>query len=202
VYTKLKHRRREESLITQQGTNAKQTVEHEAAARRLGVVARAEDQGIEARAQAERQKLEAEAAAARQRILAAAKAEETRLEAQTAAEQDRVLGEAAAERKRVEGVAKADTVRVMGNAQAEATRAEGMAEADKLRAVGEANAAGEQLRLDAYKNLPPQAVLALAVQELAGQLTIDNLTITPDMLGSLLEKAAKLGLQRLERENQ
>lgn len=202
LQTRVELARREESLIAQQGANAKQQVEHEAAARRLGVVARAEDQGIEARAQAERQQLEAEAAGARQRILAAAKAEEARLEAQTAAEQERVLGEAAAERKRLEGAAKAETVRLMGNAQAEATRAEGLAEAEKLRAVGEANAAGEQLRLDAYRNLPPQAVLALAAQELAGQLTIDNLTITPDMLGSLLEKAAKLGLQKLEGEHQ
>jgi len=198
LQTRVELARREESLISQQGTNAQQKVEHEAKARRLGVVARAEDQGIEARAEAERQKLDAEAAGARQRILAAAKADEARLEAQTAAEQDRLLGEAAAERKRVEGIARADTVRVMGNAQAEATRAEGLAEAEKLRAVGEANAAGEQLRLDAYRNLPPQAVLALAAQELASKLQIEHLNITPDMLGSLLEKAAKLGLARLE----
>ena len=71
-------------------------------------------------------------------------------------------------------------------------------EAEKLRAVGEASAHGEQLRLDAYRGLPLEAVIALAARELASQLKIDNLTITPDMLGGLLERAARLGVARLE----
>jgi hypothetical protein len=71
-----------------------------------------------------------------------------------------------------------------------------MAQAETLRAIGEAKAAGEQKRLDAYRELPQMAVLALAVQELATQLKIEHLTVTPDMFGALLEKVARLGTNK------
>lgn len=198
LQTQVELARREQALIAQRGKNAHQEVEQQAEARRLGVVTQAEDQRIEANAVAERQQVDAEAEAARKRILAAAAADEARLQAELAAERERLEGAAAAARRREEAAAQAETVRVMGGAQAETTRLEGLAEAEKVRAVGEATAFGEQKRLDAYRELPPQAVLALAAQELAGQLRIDNLTITPDMLGGLLEKAAKLGLTKLQ----
>ena len=42
----------------------------------------------------------------------------------------------------------------------------------------------------------------MAAQELAGQLKIQNITITPDMLGNVLEKAARLGLGKWEAKAQ
>lgn len=198
LQTQVELARREEALIAQKGQNDRQEVEQKAEARRLGVVATAEDQRIEAKADAERQMLEADAAAARQTTLAKAAAGEARLQAELAAERERLEGAAAAERQKLEAEAQAETVRAIGGAQAETTRLEGLAEAEKVQAIGEAKAWGEQKRLDAYRNLPREAVFALAAQELAGQLKIDNLTVTPDMLGALLEKAAKLGVTKLE----
>jgi regulator of protease activity HflC (stomatin/prohibitin superfamily) len=154
LQTRVELARREESLIDQQGKNARHKVEKETEAKRLAVLAEAENEGIEATAAADRQRLEASA--------------------------------------------NAETVRLVAAADAERTRVVGLAEADKVRAIGEATATGERLRLQAYKDLPPQAVLALAAQEIAGQLQIDNITVTPDMLGQLLQKAAQLGLNRLE----
>ncbi|HSC88136.1 MAG TPA: SPFH domain-containing protein [Polyangiaceae bacterium] len=200
LQTQVELARREEALIAQQGQNARQRVEREAEARRLGVVARTEDQRVEAAATAERVQLEATAEAGRLRLLDGAHIEEQRNAATLAAERMRLEGAAAADRQRQEAAAQAEADRLLGAAAAERTRLEGLAEADTLRAIGEAKALGEQRRLDAYRDLPPQAVLALAAQELAGQLKIDNLTITPDMLGALLEKAARLGVAKLEGE--
>jgi regulator of protease activity HflC (stomatin/prohibitin superfamily) len=199
LQTQVELARREEGLIAQRGKNARQEVEQQSEARRLGVVAEAEDERIKAAAAAEQQQIGAEAMAQRKRTLAAAEADSARLEAELAAERVRLEAAAAADRQRSEGAAQAEAARLIGAATAETTRRQGLAEAEKLGAVGEARARGERQRLDAYRDLPPEAVLALAAQELAGQLKIDNLTITPDMLGGLLEKAARLGVARLER---
>lgn len=198
LQTQVELARREESLIAQQGQNARQKIEREAEARRLGVVALTEDKRIETTATAERLQLETQADAAKQRILATVAAEQARLQAEVAAEGERLQAAVAAERLRQEAGARAETDRVVGAAVAERTRLVGLAEAAKLQAIGEARAVGEQKRLDAYRELPPQAVLALAAQELAGQLKINNLTITPDMLGGLLEKVVRLGVAKLD----
>jgi hypothetical protein len=198
LQTQVELARREESLIAQQGQNARQKVEREAEARRLGIVAVAEDSRIQTRASAERLQLEAEAEAAKRRVLVAATHEEQRQQAELAAERVRLEAAAEAERQRQKAAAQAETDRLVGAAVAERTRLTGLAEAEKLQAIGEARALGEQKRLDAYRNLPPQAVLALAAQELAGQLKIESLTVTPDMLGGLLEKVARLGVAKLE----
>lgn len=196
LQTKLELTRRQEALILQDGTNARQKVDQEIEARRLGVVAKVEDERIIARAQAERQTLEAEATATQKKIIAAANAEEQRLLAELEAEQLHMQAAAEADRRLQLATAEAETDRVVGGAIAERTRLEGMAEADTLRAIGEAKAAGEQKRLDAYRELPQTAILAVAVQELATQLKIEHLTITPDMFGALLEKVAHLGTNK------
>jgi len=196
LQTKLELTRRLEALILQEGTNARQKVDQEVEARRLGVVAKVEDERIIARAQAERQTFEAEATAAQRKITAAANAEEQRLLAELEAEQLHMQATAEADRQRQLAAAEAETDRIVGGAAADRTRLEGMAKADTLRAVGEAKAAGEQKRLDAYRELPQMATLALAVQELATQLKIEHLTITPDMFGALLEKVAHLGTHK------
>jgi len=198
LQTQVELARREESLIAQKGQNERQKIEREAEARRLGVLALAEDKRIEATSKAERLQLETDADAAKQRTLAAVAAEQDRQQALLASERTRLESAAQADRTRQEAAARAETDRLVGAAAAERTRLQGLAEAEKLQAIGEARALGEQKRLDAYRNLPPQAVLALAAQELAGQLKIEHLTVTPDMLGGLLEKAARLGVAKLE----
>jgi len=198
LQTQVELARREESLIAQKGQNERQKIEREAEARRLGVLALAEDKRIEAASKAERLQLETAADAAKQRTLATVAAEQERQQTQLSSERTRIESAAQAERARQEAAARAETDRLVGAAAAERTRLEGLAEAEKLQAIGEARALGEQKRLDAYRNLPPQAVLALAAQELAGQLKIEHLTITPDMLGGLLEKFARLGVAKLE----
>jgi len=186
--TQVELARREEGLIAQRGRNARQEVEQQA-----------EDERIQAAAVAERQQIEGDSIARRKRTLAAAEADAARLEAELAAERVRLDAAAAADRVRAEGGAQAEAARLVGEARAETTRRQGLAEAERLGAIGEARARGERLRLDAYRALPPEAVLALAAQKLAGQLKIDNLTVTPDMLGGLLEKVARLGVAKLER---
>lgn len=192
LQTKVELTRREENLILQQGKNARQKVEQEVEARRLGVVAKTEDERIVARANAEQQTLLAEAAAAQKRIGALANAEEQRLLVELEAERERAEAAARADRQRQEAAAEADAHRLLGGAAAERTRLEGLAEAETLRAIGEAKAQGEQKRLDAYRELPQTAVFALAIQELAGQLKIEHLTVTPDMLGAVFDKVAQL----------
>jgi regulator of protease activity HflC (stomatin/prohibitin superfamily) len=61
------------------------------------------------------------------------------------------------------------------------------ARAEGAQAVGEAKAAAEAAHVRAYQHLPPAIVLALAVQELAGQLPqIGTLVLSPDLLQPVL----------------
>ena len=54
-------------------------------------------------------------------------------------------------------------------------------------ALAEADAKAEELRLSPYGNLPPQALVGLALKEWASNAgTIDNLSITPDLLGKVV----------------
>lgn len=65
------------------------------------------------------------------------------------------------------------------------------ARAAGTQAVGEAKAAAEAAHVRAYQHLPPATVLALALQEVAGQLPqIGTLVVSPDLLQPLL---ARLG---------
>jgi hypothetical protein len=61
------------------------------------------------------------------------------------------------------------------------------ARAQGTQALGEAKAAAEAAHVRAYQDLPPAIVLALAVQELAGQLPqIGTLVLSPDLLQPVL----------------
>jgi len=53
--------------------------------------------------------------------------------------------------------------------------------------LAEAEAKAEELKLSPFGDLPPQALVGLALREWAANAgTIDNLSITPDMLGKLV----------------
>lgn len=92
-----------------------------------------------------------------------------------------------------------DAKRIDAIAQAERTRVEGDATAGRIRAVENAKAEAEKLRLEAYRDLPAEVMLGLAVQELAGKVQIEHLNITPELLGPMLGRVLEAGAKRLER---
>lgn len=100
------------------------------------------------------------------------------------------------ERHRVQE--EADAQRIQTVAQAERTQVEGEATAGRIRAVENAKAEAERLRLDAYRDLPAEVLIGLAVQELAGKLEIEHLNITPELLAPLLGRVLEAGAKRLE----
>jgi hypothetical protein len=60
-------------------------------------------------------------------------------------------------------------------------------QAENSLKLAEAEAKGDEMRLDPYGNLPPQALIGLAFKEFAGNAgNIGNLSITPDMLGQII----------------
>lgn len=64
------------------------------------------------------------------------------------------------------------------------------AEAERITTVEGAKAQIERERLESVSDVDPHVLLAIAAQDFAGKLkTIQNFTITPDMLGSLLTNA-------------
>ncbi|MEM1262558.1 MAG: SPFH domain-containing protein [Pseudomonadota bacterium] len=58
-------------------------------------------------------------------------------------------------------------------------------------ALAEAQAKADELKLSPYGKLPPEALIGLALKEWAGNAgSIDNLTITPDLLGKIVSYVA------------
>ena len=54
-------------------------------------------------------------------------------------------------------------------------------------ALAEAEAEADRLKLSPYGDLPPQALVGLALKEWAGNAgTIDSLSITPDLLSKVV----------------
>jgi regulator of protease activity HflC (stomatin/prohibitin superfamily) len=73
---------------------------------------------------------------------------------------------------------------------AQASKIAADAEADRIATVEGAKATLERERIELASSVEPRVLLALAAQEFAGKLkAIQNFTITPDMLGSLLTDA-------------
>jgi regulator of protease activity HflC (stomatin/prohibitin superfamily) len=92
-------------------------------------------------------------------------------------------------RREAEENAAASGIQITAKADGEVMLAR--ARATGTRAVGEAKAAAEAAHVQAYEQLPPASVLALALQELAGQLPqIGTLVLSPDLLQPVL---ARLG---------
>ncbi|MFC7431542.1 MULTISPECIES: SPFH domain-containing protein [unclassified Agrococcus] len=76
---------------------------------------------------------------------------------------------------------------IASDAEAAKVRTVAEARADADRALGEAKAAGERARLDAYRDVQPAVLTALAMQQLAANLPhIERLTVTPDILTDVL----------------
>ena len=96
-----------------------------------------------------------------------------------------------AESKRIEVEAAAKNVSVNAAAQA-----------DSIRLLEEAKVHAEKERMAIYKELSPSTMMGLAARELAGTLqSIEHLTISPDMIGSMLQRVLGAGAQHLEAQN-
>lgn len=96
----------------------------------------------------------------------------------------------AAESKRIEAEAAAKNVKVNAEAQAES-----------IKMLEEAKVHAEAERMNIYRDLPPAALMGLAARELAGKLqSIEHLSLTPDVLGSLLQRVLGAQASKLEHD--
>src|SRR5262249_21376544 len=82
-----------------------------------------------------------------------------------------------------------DTAKIAASGQAERTEVLARSRAAEIKAVEEARVGAERDRMLIYREFPPDRLMALAVQELAGKLKeIDHVTVTPDHVGELLKQ--------------
>lgn len=104
-----------------------------------------------------------------------------------------------AEAARIGAEAEGARARLDAQVQAERTRLAGQATAESVRDVEGARAEAERARMDAYREMPPAVLGALAARELAGKLqTIEHLNISPDALSPLLQNLFTAAAERLE----
>ncbi len=97
-----------------------------------------------------------------------------------------------AESKRIEAEAAAKNVTLNAEAQAQS-----------IRVLEEAKVNAEKERMDIYKDLSSTTMFGLAARELASKLTsIEHLTLSPDMLGSMLQRVMGAGAKKLEADTQ
>jgi regulator of protease activity HflC (stomatin/prohibitin superfamily) len=93
----------------------------------------------------------------------------------------------------------AEAQRIGAEAAAQRSKLEADANAESIRVVELAKVNAEKQRMDIYKELPPQVIMGLAAQELAGKLTnIEHLSISPELLGPLFTNLVQAGTRRLE----
>lgn len=106
-------------------------------------------------------------------------------------QKDLIDRETANERFQVEAETATRKVRAKADADMRAIAAD--AEARKIRVVETARVEAEAERMKVYGDVPPAVLLSMAAQEFAGSVkTIDNLTVTPDMLAGLMTKVGGL----------
>jgi regulator of protease activity HflC (stomatin/prohibitin superfamily) len=112
--------------------------------------------------------------------------------------EEELIGQQGANARR-QATETAEAGRIATDAEASRTRVRGDAEADSLRAVEGVRVDLEKARMDLYRDVPPNVLLALAARVLAGKLKrIDHLNITPEVLGPMLADLLSAGTQRLE----
>jgi regulator of protease activity HflC (stomatin/prohibitin superfamily) len=91
----------------------------------------------------------------------------------------------------------AESIEVEARAKHQLLTAQSEADATRLRESAEVDAERERVKI--YEALPPQVLMGLAAKELAQKLTtIEHLTITPDMIGSLLQRVLSAKASELE----
>jgi regulator of protease activity HflC (stomatin/prohibitin superfamily) len=95
----------------------------------------------------------------------------------------------------------AESKRIEAEAAAKNIKVNAIAQAESIKVLEEAKVNAEKERMDIYRDLPSSAMMGLAARELAGKLqTIEHLTLSPDMLGSMLQRVLGAGAKKLEAE--
>lgn len=103
-----------------------------------------------------------------------------------------------AEAARIAAEADAERVRLVAQVHAERTRLSGEAEAASIREVEGARAQAEHARMDAYKDVPPAVLAALAARELARKLRkIEHINLSPDALTPMLQDLLSAASRRI-----
>jgi regulator of protease activity HflC (stomatin/prohibitin superfamily) len=92
----------------------------------------------------------------------------------------------------------AEAQRIAATADADRVTVEAGALAEKIRVVEAAKANAEKERLDAYRELPMEVLVGLALRDLPGKLAVEHLNITPEMLGPVINRFLEAGARRLE----
>lgn len=91
----------------------------------------------------------------------------------------------------------AEAIEVEARAKNQLLTAQSEADSIRLREAAEVEA--ERERVQIYENLPAQVLMGLAAKELAQKLhSIEHLTISPDMIGSLLQRVLTAKANELE----
>lgn len=102
------------------------------------------------------------------------------------------------ERRRATEQAESLAIEIKG--KADRTRIEAAARAESTRLVDRASVEGEEARMAIYRTMPSSAMIGLAAQQLAGKLErIENLSISPELLGPMLTQLIRAGTNHLEK---
>ena len=93
--------------------------------------------------------------------------------------------------------------RIEAEAKAERTSIDSRAEAESIELVESARIGAEREKMGIYRDMPPEVMMGLAAQRLAGKLNrIEHLNVTPDLLGGLLTNLVQAGTRRLEHKDE
>ncbi len=134
----------------------------------------------------------------RQQELIEQKGQNARRQAEEEAGAARIATEAKAQRGRVESEADVAKRRALAEAEAHATRVRGEAEAQALDLAEKVRVAAEQARMEAYREVPPGVLYALAAQAFAAKLDrIEHLNLGESTLGPALERLLEAGTKRI-----
>jgi regulator of protease activity HflC (stomatin/prohibitin superfamily) len=126
-----------------------------------------------------------------------ARREETLIAQEGQNEKRRVVEQA--EAGRIAAEAEAARLVTAAEASARRQRIEGDARAAVIEAVEGVRTTMEANRMEIFRDVAPQVLLALAAQELAKKLgKIDHLNVSPELLGPMLANLVSAGTRRLE----
>ena len=94
-----------------------------------------------------------------------------------------------------------ESKRIEAESKAARTRLHSEAEAESIRAVEEAKVGAEQARMTIYSEMPQHTLTGLALQEMAKNIGgIEHLSLSPELLGPLLQRFIGAGTRKLEAE--
>ena len=96
---------------------------------------------------------------------------------------------------------KAEAGRIDAESIAERESIETRGKAESIELVEIARVRSEQERMAIYRDFPADRLLALAAQKLAGKLgKIEHLSLSPDLLGGMLNRLVHAGTTHLEQD--